>query len=156
MNAIEAIVQNLCEVRRRSIIIWESIPHEFLDWRPDSEALSIKEMIRHVLDSEHYYHLALLNEGSLSAYESPYEARTFTMLKDELDFSETYRNEFMNTVKSYTQEDLTRIQIDRKDVGYIRSLGDMLMRIAYHEAVHSGQLLDYLRTAGLKRPKVWD
>ncbi|WP_442955943.1 DinB family protein [Paenibacillus sp. MMO-58] len=101
-------------------------------------------------------HLALLNEGSLTAYESPYEARAFTTLRDELQFSEPYRNEFMNTVKSYTEEDLTRIQIDRKDVGYIRSLGDMLMRIAYHEAVHSGQLLDYLRTAGVKRPKVWD
>ena len=92
----------------------------------------------------------------VTSYESPYETRTFTTLKEELNFSETYRNEFMNTVKSYTPEDLTRIQIDRKDVGYIRSLGDMLMRIAYHEAVHSGQLLDYLRLAGLKRPKVWD
>jgi uncharacterized damage-inducible protein DinB len=156
MNAIEAIVQNLSEVRRRSMIIWESIPDEFLDWRPDSEALSMKEMIRHVLDSEHYYHLALLNEGSLTTYESPYETRAFTTLKEELNFSETYRNAFINTVKSYAQEDLTRIQIDRRDVGYIRSLGDMLMRIAYHEAVHSGQLLDYLRSAGLKRPKVWD
>ncbi|WP_435171842.1 DinB family protein [Paenibacillus glycanilyticus] len=156
MNAIEAIVQNLSEVRRRSLIIWGSIPDALLDWRPDSEALSMKEMIRHVLESEHYYHLALLNEGSLTSYESPYEARAFTTLKDELRFSETYRNEFMNTVKSYTEEDLSRIQIDRKDVGYIRSLGDMLMRIAYHEAVHSGQLLDYLRTAGVKRPKVWD
>ncbi|MCZ8520279.1 MULTISPECIES: DinB family protein [Paenibacillus] len=156
MNAIEAIVHNLSEVRRRSIKIWESIPDEFLDWRPDSEAMSMKEMIRHVLDSEHYYHLALLNEGSLSAYESPYETRAFTTLQEELRFSEKYRNAFMNTVTSYAQEDLTRIQIDRSDVGYIRSLGDMLMRIAYHEAVHSGQLLDYLRTAGLERPRVWD
>ncbi|MGG1518719.1 DinB family protein [Paenibacillus oryzisoli] len=156
MNAIEVIVQNLSEVRRRSLIIWGSIPDDFLDWRPDLEAMSIKEMIRHVLDSEHYYHLALLNKGSLTAYESPYEAHPFVTLQEELDFSETYRNAFMNTVKSYTQEDLTRIQIDRKDVGYIRSLSDMLMRIAYHEAVHSGQLLDYLRSAGLKRPKVWD
>ncbi len=86
MNAIEAIVQNLSEVRRRSMIIWESIPDEFLDWRPDSEALSMKEMIRHVLDSEHYYQLALLNEGSLTTYESPYETRAFTTLKEELNF----------------------------------------------------------------------
>lgn len=156
MNAIEAIVWNLEEVRRRSMIIWESIPGEYLDWKPDSDAMSMKEMIRHVLDSEHYYHLALLNEGSLTTYESPYEKRPITTIKEEIDFSQTYRNAFIDTIKSYAQEDLTRIQIDRSDVGYIRPLGDMLMRIAYHEAVHSGQLLDYLRTAGLKRPKVWD
>ena len=50
MNAIEAIVQNLSEWRE-SMIIWGSIPHEFFDWRPDLRAMSIKEMIRHVLDS---------------------------------------------------------------------------------------------------------
>ncbi|QSF46320.1 DinB family protein [Paenibacillus tianjinensis] len=156
MNAIDCIVLNLEEVRRRSIIVWESIPEHYMNWRPDPDALSIKEMIRHVLDSEHYYHLCLLNEGSLITYDSPYEKRTFTTLKDELDFSRTYRNAFIDKIKSYGEDDLSRIQIDRSDVGYIRTLGDMLLRIAYHEAVHSGQLLDYLRSAELKRPKVWD
>ncbi|WP_309120579.1 DinB family protein [Paenibacillus sp.] len=156
MNAIEAIVWNLEEVRRRSLLVWESIPDTYLDWKPDSDAMSVKDMIRHVLDSEHYYHLALLNEGSLAKYESPYEKRAFTTLKEEISFSEPYRKAFMDTVKSYAQADLSTIQIDRSDVGYIRTLGDMLLRIAYHEAIHSGQLLDYLRTAGLKRPKVWD
>lgn len=156
MKALDAIIQNLNEVRRRSLIIWDSIPEEYFDWKPDPEAMSIQEMIRHVLDSEHYYHLALLNKGSLTSYESPYETRAFTTLKEELHFSESYRDAFMSTVKSFADEDLTEIQIDRSDVGYIRSLGDMLMRIAYHEAVHSGQLLDYLRSAGVKRPKIWD
>lgn len=41
-------------------------------------------------------------------------------------------------------------------MGYIRDLGDMLLRIAYHESVHTGQLLDYLRTAGVPRINVWD
>ncbi|WP_151736937.1 DinB family protein ['Paenibacillus yunnanensis' Narsing Rao et al. 2020] len=156
MNAIECMVWNLEEVRRRSIILWESIPEAELDWKPDDDALSIKEMIRHVLDSEHYYHLALINEGSLPAYESPYDNRSFTTLQDELDFSSPYRNAFIDTVKSYGEEDLSQIQIDRSDAGYIRTLGDMLLRIAYHESVHTGQLLDYLRSAGIRRPKLWD
>lgn len=46
--------------------------------------------------------------------------------------------------------------IDRSDVGYRRLLGDMLLRVAYHEAVHAGQLLDYLRTACVERPNIWD
>ncbi len=41
-------------------------------------------------------------------------------------------------------------------MGYIRELGDMLLRVAYHESVHTGQLLDYLRTAKVKRPIIWD
>ncbi|MBB3112741.1 putative damage-inducible protein DinB [Paenibacillus phyllosphaerae] len=156
MNAVDAIVWNLEEVRRRSRLVWESIPAEYLDWKPDSEAMSIIEMIHHVLDSEHYYHLALLNRGSLSAYESPYENRNFADLHDALRFAEPYRSAFMDTVKSYSQEDLSTIKIDRSDVGYIRTLGDMLLRVAYHESVHTGQLLDYMRTAGVNRPRVWD
>jgi uncharacterized damage-inducible protein DinB len=35
-------------------------------------------------------------------------------------------------------------------------LGDYLNRIAYHESVHTGQLLDYLRTIGIERPQIWD
>lgn len=156
MNAVEGVVWNLEEIRRRSLILWESIPAEYLDWRPDSDAMSVKEMIRHVLDSERYYHLALLNEGSVADYESPYDKREFTTLREELGFSEPYRKAFMDTVRSYSPEDLSNIKIDRSDVGYIRALGDMLLRIAYHEAVHTGQLLDYLRSAGVKRPKIWD
>lgn len=156
MHAVEAIIWNLEEVRRRSMILWASIPPEYMDWKPDTDAMSMKEMIRHVLDSEQYYHLALLNKGSLVAYESPYEQRPFTTLEEEIAFSQPYRAAFMNAIKGFTEADLSLVQIDRSDVGYVRSLGDMLLRIAYHESVHAGQLLDYMRTAGLHRPKVWD
>ncbi|UUZ82300.1 DinB family protein [Paenibacillus sp. P26] len=156
MNAIQLIVLNFEEIRRRSMKVWEGIPGESLDWKPDTHAMSMKEMIRHVLDSEHYYHLALLNRGSLSSYDSPYEKRPFTTVQDELAFAQSYRTEFIDTVKSFSEEDLSNIKIDRSDVGYVRTLGEMLLRIAYHESVHTGQLLDYMRTAGVDRPKVWD
>ncbi|WP_169082254.1 DinB family protein [Paenibacillus sp. PL91] len=156
MNGIDLLILNLEEVRRRSIKVWSGIPENMLDWKPDAQALSIKEMIRHVLESEHYYYLAILNRGSLLSYDSPFENRVFSSLEDELNFAKMYRELFLNTVKSFTQEDLSNVKIDRSDVGYVRNLGDMLMRIAYHESVHTGQLLDYLRTAGIDRPKVWD
>ncbi|TYP74716.1 DinB family protein [Paenibacillus methanolicus] len=156
MHAIDAIVWNLEEVRRRSLLLWASIPTAYMDWRPDPDAMSMKDMIRHVLDSEHYYHLALMNRGSLTDYDSPYEPRAFTTIDEEIAFSRPYRAAFLETVKGYTDADLSNVQIDRSDVGYVRSLGDMLLRIAYHESVHAGQLLDYMRTAGLPRPRVWD
>ncbi|MEA0553374.1 DinB family protein [Lysinibacillus irui] len=156
MNAIDLIILNFNEVRRRSIKLWRSIPQEKLHWRPDDEAMSCIEMVRHVLESEHYYHQAILNKGSISEFDSPFEKQPYTTVEAELLFAEPFRNEFINTVQAFSNEDLSNIQIDRSDVGYIRDLGDMLLRIAYHESVHTGQLLDYLRTAKVPITTIWD
>ncbi|MBJ9990633.1 DinB family protein [Paenibacillus sp. S28] len=156
MRSIDLILLNFNETRRRSIKVWTSIPQEKLHWKPDDEAMTCLEMIRHVLESEHYYHLAIQNRGSLEVFDSPFEKQPFSTVHAELNFAEPYRNHFLETVKSFSEEDLTNINIDRSDVGYVRSLGDMLLRIAYHESVHIGQLLDYLRTAQVPRIRVWD
>ncbi|WP_313890770.1 DinB family protein [Psychrobacillus sp.] len=156
MNSIDLILLNFNEVRRRSIKVWTSIPQEKLIWKPDDEAMTCIEMIRHVLESEHYYHLAIQNHGSLSVFDSPFEKQPFTTVNAELEFAEPYRIQFLETIRLFTEEDLTNIKIDRSDSGYIRSFGDMLLRVAYHESVHTGQLLDYLRMAGVPRVRVWD
>ncbi|WP_078433631.1 DinB family protein [Metabacillus halosaccharovorans] len=156
MNSIDLILLNFNEIRRRSIKVWTSIPNEYLLWKPDQEAMNCLEMIRHVLESEYYYHLAIQNRGSLSIFNSPFENRPFTSVKAELEFADSYRNQFIDNIKDFSQEDLENILIDRSDVGYIRKLGDMLLRIAYHESVHTGQLLDYLRTGGVPRIRIWD
>ncbi|MFS0638752.1 DinB family protein [Mesobacillus foraminis] len=156
MNSIDLIILNFNEVRRRSIKVWTSIPEEKLSWKPDSEAMSCLEMVRHILESEHYYHLAIKNRGSLSVFDSPFENRPFTTVEAELEFAEPYRKQFMETIQSFSESDLESIKIDRSESGYIRDLGDMLLRVAYHESVHTGQLLDYLRSAGIPRIRIWD
>jgi hypothetical protein len=35
-------------------------------------------------------------------------------------------------------------------------LGDYLLRIGFHEAVHAGQFLAYLRAMQIERPFIWD
>lgn len=157
MTETELLILNFEEIRRRSIKIWTSIPEEQFHWRPDKEAMSIQEMIRHVLEGEYLYHRVILHRGSPPTYDSPYQNRNFHSVEDELAFAQPYREQFLQTVRSFTASDLTHITIDRRsDAGYVRTLGDMLLRIAYHEAVHTGQLLDYLRSAGLERPLIWD
>ncbi|OIK06636.1 DinB family protein [Bacillus sp. MUM 13] len=156
MNAVDSIILNFNEVRRRSIKVWTSIPADRLQWRPDSEAMNCLEMIRHVLESEHYYHLAIKNQGSLTEFHSPFENRPYTTAESEISFAEPYRKQFMDTIRSFSENDLENIKIDRSDAGYIRNLGDMLLRVAYHETIHTGQLLDYLRTAGIPRINIWD
>ncbi|MBA4538721.1 DinB family protein [Bacillus aquiflavi] len=158
MNVNDLIIYNFEEVRRRSIKVWKAIPQQKLNWKPDEDALTCAEMIRHLLEGEFLYHQVLLGGGSkaLSTLSNPFENREFTTVDDELAFAQPYRQEFLKYIKSISLSDLENIKIDRSDVGYVRTLGDMLLRIAYHESVHTGQLLDYMRTMGIDRPQIWD
>ncbi len=156
MTSIDTLIWNFEEIRRRSTLLWQGIPEAHLHWKPDPEALSIIEMIRHVLESEHLFHRIVINRGDLGAYPSPWADRPYTNVADELAFAQTYRSAFFAEIRQFSVEDLDQIWIDRKEVNQLRKLGDYLLRIAYHEAVHTGQLLDYLRTLGVPRPQVWD
>ena len=41
--------------------------------------------------------------------------------------------------------------MNRCDVGYRRTLGDFLARIAHHESIHAGQSLGYMRMVRIER-----
>lgn len=159
MNAIDLTVLNLKETRRRSIKLWESLPNSWITWRPDKEALSFGEMIRHVWSASYHYHMVLRNNGSVKTATptpTPFDQEPIISIKKEIELSKLYFDDFIEYVQSLTIEELETRLIDRSDVGYQRFLGDMLLRIAYHDAVHVGQFLQYLRMAGLERPLIWD
>lgn len=156
MNMTEILILNLEEVRRRSIKIWHGIPNDKLDWKPDSEAMTCIEMVRHVLKGEWSYMQMLRAGKSVDTENSPFYPREYINVEAELEIAEPFRKEFLALVESYTAEDLSNRKIDRSDVGYVRTYGDFVQRIAYHEAVHAGQLLGYLRQMNAARPNVWD
>jgi uncharacterized damage-inducible protein DinB len=113
-------------------------------------------MIRHVLEGEHLFHTIINNRGDLGDYVSPWENIEYTNVIDELSFAEPYRKSFYEMVKKLSESDLKDIIIHRKEVNQEKKLGDYLNRMVYHEAVHVGQLLSYLRTLNIKRPQIWD
>jgi uncharacterized damage-inducible protein DinB len=156
MSSVEIILLNFLETRRRSIKLWEGIPNEFLNWKPDKKAFSIIEMIRHTLEGEHLFHIIIKNRGDLGNYESPWKNLEYSDLKNELNIAEKYRENFIDMIKVLNESDLDNIRIERKEVGQSKKLGDYLNRIVYHESVHTGQMLSYLRTLGIKRPQIWD
>jgi uncharacterized damage-inducible protein DinB len=156
MTATDIILLNFEEIRRRSIKLWEGIKPENYFWRPDAEAMFCLEMVRHVLEGEHLFHIIVNNRGNLGDYVSPWKDRPYANLQAELSFAQPFRNDFLEAVKSFSEEELSRIEIIRSEVGQRRKLGDYLNRIAYHEAVHTGQMLDYLRTLNNARPLIWD
>ena len=156
MNATEILVLNLEEIRRRSIKIWREIPPEKYDWKPDGKAMSCLEMVRHVLEADFLYHQMLKSGGNLETDETPFANRVWTNVEDEITFAESFRKDFVDFVKSLSADDLSSKKVDRSERGYIREFGDFILRIGYHEAVHAGQMLDYLRTINVPRANIWD
>ena len=152
----DAIVLNFEEIRRRSILLWSGMAPELYNWRPDVKAFSCIEMIRHVLETEHIYHLIVKIRGNPPEdFVSPWKDRLFRDLKNELEFAEPFKKNFYETIRGVTIEGLNSIEIVRKDKR-TRTLGDFLNRCAYHEATHAGQFLSYFRTLGIDRPNIWD
>ena len=156
VQSTELLTLNLEEVRRRSVKVWQAVPAERLQWKPDAEAMTCIEMVRHVLEGEWLYMQMLRSGGSLASEESPFNPRPYTDVAAELAFAEPYRKEFLQLVASYTAEELNTRKVDRSDRGYVRTFGDFILRMAYHESVHAGQLLGYLRTMNAPRPNIWD
>jgi hypothetical protein len=156
MTPSDIIILNFQEIRRRSTKVWTGIPSDFYSWRPDKDAMSSLEMVRHVLEGEHLFHKIVDNRGNLGSYASPWIGRSYSNISDELIFAAPYRDKFIQAIRSYTVEDLSTIEIVRSEVGQKRKLGDYLLRIAYHESVHTGQMLSYLRAFKIDRPTVWD
>jgi len=156
MQTSELLLLNAAEVRRRSLKVWRGIPADRLLWRPDRAAMSSQEMVRHVLEGEYLYMLLIRARRSVPQDDTPFAGRAYTTIEDEIEFARPYRQEFESLVSSIPAEDLTAVTIDRPDAGYKRQLGDFVLRVAYHEAVHCGQLLGYLRTMGADRPGIWD
>ena len=156
MNAIEIIILNFDEIRRRSIKLWDGLPAEKYDWKPDEAAMGSLEMIRHVLEAEHLFHVIVTKRGNLGDYISPWENRTYTNFRAELEFANKYRNEFMDSLNDFSLDDLDNIEILRTEKNQRKKLGDYLNRIAYHESVHTGQMLSYFRAMGIDIPLIWD
>jgi uncharacterized damage-inducible protein DinB len=156
MNAKELLILNFEEVRRRSIRVWKAISEEHLFWKPDPSAMSCIGMIRHVLESENIYHHLIIHQGTLGDFRSPLTGNPLLSLDDELRNAQPYREKFLKMVNSFSVKDLEEVVITRKEKKQHRLLGDYLLRIAYHESVHTGQLLDYLRTLKAARADIWD
>jgi len=156
MTQNEIIILNFEEIRRRSIKLWTAITPDIYFWRPDNNAMSCLEMIRHILEGEHLFHMIVNKRGNLGDYISPWAERPYNDLQSELEFAKPFRLTFLKTINEFSPDDFSTIEIIRSEKGQRRRLGDYLQRIAYHEAVHTGQMLFYLRAAGIERPQIWD
>ena len=119
-------------------------------------AMSCLEMVRHVLESEHLFHMIVEKRGNLGDFISPWTDRPYKDLQTELEFAKRFRLTFLQAINEFSPDDFSTSEIIRSEKGQRRRLGDYLQRIGYHEAVHTGQMLSYLGTRGIERPQIWD
>lgn len=155
MSQTELILLNFKEIRRRSIMLWQALPEEQYHWKPDSSAMSAIELVRHVLQADYGWNI-IISQGDMSNYKTPWEERPYTTVADELEFAEPYRQQFLQTVGEFTDHQLTHTKIVHPGNGQKKMLGQYLLRIGYHESVHAGQFMSYLRDMGVDRPLIWD
>lgn len=155
MTQAELILLNFKEIRRRSILLWQSLPVEYYEWKPDAEAMSASGMIRHVLEADYGWNI-IVNQGRMENYNTPWENRVFTNVQEELEFAAPYRNKFLESVGKFTDEEIQNTMIIHPGNSEPKNLGKYLLRIGYHESVHAGNFLTYLRLMGLERPNIWD
>jgi len=159
MTGKELALLNLRETRRRSVLVWRAIPDSQLEWKPDPQAMSFGETIRHVWDGTYIYHQLLLEGKNLpDNFQSPFEHLPIGSVEEEITRAEPVFYAFLEDVAQLPEGDLGSRFIVRPeaDPRQTRTVGDMLARFAYHDSVHTGQLLQMMRQAGLERPNIWD
>lgn len=155
MNSRDLIILNLEEIRRRSIMLWEALPAQYYFWKPDPEAMTAIEMVRHVLEADYGWTKIITGED-MSNYQTPWEGRPFESIADELFFAQPYRQLFLEAIQQFSSDDLLNKQIIHPGNNLLKPLGQYLLRIGYHESVHAGQFTAYLRAMNVDRPMIWD
>lgn len=155
MNEVDLILTNLREIRRRSIILWKGLPPEHHHWKPDDSAMTAIELVRHVLGADHGWH-RIIRQQDMSDYRSPWTGRPYLDVEGELALARPHREAFLQTIGQFTPHDLHTLEIIHPGNGRLNKLGAYLLRIGYHESVHAGQFLTYLRGMGVQRPFIWD
>jgi uncharacterized damage-inducible protein DinB len=156
MNSQEIICLNFNEIRRRSIKVWLGIPLDKYDWKPDAGAMTCIEIIRHIIESQYIYQQIVINRGDLGELTTPWQDKAYMRIEDEIAFAAPHHAAFMEVIGGFSEKELGEIEIVRPKANLRRKLGDYLQRVAYHEAIHTGQLLSYLRTMNVDRPGIWD
>ncbi len=155
MNQSELIILNFIEIRKKSIKLWNGLPKNYYNWKPDEKAMSAIEMIQHVLEADYGWNI-IINQGDMTNYKTPWKNRPFISVTSELEFAEPYREEFLKSVSQFSDTELKETEIVHPGNGEKKILGKYLLRIGYHESVHAGQFLSYLRAMKINRPEIWD
>lgn len=148
----EVLRRQLEGTRRRSRLIWQSIPEEKSLWRPEGAVLSIADLVRHVADADQFWGNAV--RGDL--YRGVDQAsRPVGSLAAEIALAESRRREILELLRDLPASEFNRM-VEIPKYNLRQEVVFIFTRLADHEAHHRGQLVVYLRMGGLSVPYIWD
>ena len=125
MTQSELIILNFTEIRRRSVKLWKGLPESCYNWKPDEKAMTAIEMVRHVMEADYGWNI-IINNGSMTNYQTPWKNRPFISVADELEFAEPYRNTFLESVRQFSDKELNETKIIHPGNGDKKILGKYL------------------------------
>lgn len=144
-------------IRARSREVFAMLRPEHFGWRPEKDALSVGEMLRHLWVSEEGVRRVAL-EGNFTYYEKriPQGLRavigTPSALAAELEQIERVHLETLAAVRAGPAERFEEERVHGA-LGFRRKVGVILFGINEHEIHHRAQLMTYLRMLGTPAPE---
>lgn len=157
MDIKEFFLKHKETIRVRTMQVLQMIRPEQLNWRPEKDALTIGETLRHLWVSEEGVRRIAL-DGNFAYYEKRIpqglratlgEAR---QLEEDLANLERVHRETLDAAKKFPIEKWDEERI-HEDLGIRRKTAVILMGINDHEIHHRAQLMTYLRILGTPVPE---
>ena len=157
MDIKRLFLQQKEAVRQQTRAVVEMIEPQHLPWRPEKDALSVGEMLRHIWMSEEGVRRVAL-EGNFAYFETriPQGLRAVLgvpgTLEQEVSDLERVHAETLAAVTAYPLE---RFEDERTHagLGIRRKSYVYLFGIVGHEIHHRAQLMTYLRILGTPVPE---
>jgi len=144
-------------IRVRSQEVFALLRPEHMDWRPEKDALSVGDMLRHLWVAEEGVRRCAL-EGSFAYYETriPKGLHAVTgspeSLEKELKNVERVHRETLAAVAARPAE-LFDEERANPALGFRRKVAVILFGMNEHEVHHRAQLMTYLRMLGTPAPE---
>ena len=156
MNAPEALARFKEEVRQRTRLVLAKVTSDQLDWMPAPQALTIRQMVRHMRLSE---------EGSLQVvqhgdwgYSARRRSAPLVMLlgesepwEAELAALERVHQDWLTWIRAIPADGLTQELANPQNAQPVSALAFVLARLE-HEVHHRAQVSTYLRMLGEQWP----
>lgn len=157
MDLKEFFLKQKEAIRGRTRQVVTRVRPERLAWRPEKDALSVGEMLRHLWVSEEGVRRVAL-EANFAYYEMriPQGLRavlgTPGSLEEELERLERTHSQTLAAVAAYPLERFEEERV-HSDLGFRRRVYAVLFGINEHEVHHRAQLMTYLRILGTPVPE---
>jgi len=157
MDLKEFFLKQKEAIRRRTHEVTSLVRAEHLGWRPEKDALSVGEMLRHIWVSEEGVRRVAL-EGNFAYYETriPKGLRAVVgtpgTLEEELAHLDRVHRETLAAVKLFPLERWEEERVN-ESLRFRRKVGVILLGINEHEIHHRAQLMTYLRMLGMPVPE---